>query len=218
MNWGSSSRLYRRIHLPGLVTRGSSFILKSTPPSDSLAASRAALRSSASVYMERNLSILNRVPSIPTRSCAKNAGPPSCALTRMPSTSITGKSRISAVSEPAMSMHRFTIFLARVNRGVATWIRGSPASCWVWMRGPATSVRPVFMTRRMRSSARAQPRWRISVVLSGTAAAITRVSTSCSRQALMIPCTLGRSSDASAFSGRRTDARESGSLWCDVGM
>jgi hypothetical protein len=52
-----------RMMRPTLVTRGSSFILKITPPAISFRAISSALRASASMYMERNFHMVNSCPS-----------------------------------------------------------------------------------------------------------------------------------------------------------
>ena len=66
-NCGSSSILVLRINFPTFVIRGSSFILN-IRPFISFWLSSSFLRSSASIYMERNLYILKRRPFLPTRS------------------------------------------------------------------------------------------------------------------------------------------------------
>ena len=99
-------------------------------------------------------------------------------------------------------MERLIRAAPRLIRGVATWMRGRPATCCMWMRGPAMSVRPVSMTRRMWASASCQLRWRISVVPRGTLEDRTTVSMSRSWQASTMPSTVGRAPGASALGGR----------------
>ena len=82
---------------PTGVTRGSSFILKSTPL-PSLRSCSSASRASASVTIDRNFSIVKRVPCAPTRSCRKSTGP---SLDRRTPIAMAAKSGLSRSSGDA---------------------------------------------------------------------------------------------------------------------
>ena len=110
-----------------------------------------------------------------------------------------GENAISAPSAPTMSTRRLSIRRERVMRGVATWMRGRPATCCVWMRGPAMSVSPVLSTSRTWASARYQERWRISAEVSGELLVSTSVWMRWRRTASRIPETEGVWSGASAL-------------------
>jgi len=74
--------------------------------SASLASVREAFMASASTCMVRNLNMVKLVPSRPTRSCLKKAGPPSCRRTIAATMIHTGVSRMMPISEAIMSHMR----------------------------------------------------------------------------------------------------------------
>ena len=118
-NWGNSSRLWSLIKFPnpfftvpsGItlhpIIRGSASILNISPPPTRFLSISSFFRSSASMYMLRNLYILKRFPFLPILSCMKNTGPGDTA-------SITGASTRNRIpvamhpaTPPAISMARF---------------------------------------------------------------------------------------------------------------
>ena len=92
------------------MTLGSSFILNSTPLPSSSARS-SARRASASTAIERNLSIVNRVPWAPTRSCRKITGPGLPRRTAIAMAANNGASSTSATVTTDMSNSRLTAWL-----------------------------------------------------------------------------------------------------------
>ena len=73
-NWGNSSRLVFLIKAPTFVILGSSSILNISPFISFLSSS-SFLRSSASIYIDLNLYILNLLPFLPILVCEKKTGP-----------------------------------------------------------------------------------------------------------------------------------------------
>ena len=101
-SWGSSSSEVRRSSAPNRVTRGSCFILNSTP-APSFRASSAALRASAFSYIVRNLIMVNGTPSRPTRVWVKKARPGEPRRTARATSSSTGASTRRASRAAARS-------------------------------------------------------------------------------------------------------------------
>src|SRR5271165_1052313 len=102
---GNSSILDLRNQRPIGVTRGSLSNLK-TGPLIWLNASSSCLRCSASVYIERNLNILNGSPCLPDRICEKSIGPGDVSLMPIAAASMMGEQKIKPSNAPTISTAR----------------------------------------------------------------------------------------------------------------
>ena len=95
-----------RMILPTFVVRGSFSILKAGPSASFKCATSSNL-SSASTHIERNLYILNIFPFLPTRSCKKNAFPPSSRRIAAEIIKKNGSKIINPTDENTISPIRF---------------------------------------------------------------------------------------------------------------
>ena len=102
--------------MPTRVTRGSSLVTSFT-----------ALASLMSVYIERNLYISMSWLLKPCRFCLKNTGPLLSSLIAIAVATITGDSRISAISATTLSnTHLKTRFQSEIGRSAMSNTGTSP--------------------------------------------------------------------------------------------